>query len=203
MTKVSPTNLLSQVESTNVLRDIKPPVEVPSGWAWLAWVAGALALAALIFWAWKKWGKRVEVRPEMVVPPHIRARHRLRQALMFMDRPQEFCTRVSDAIRAYLEERFELHAPERTTEEFLSELQHSQILSPEQKASLAGFLERCDLVKFARYEPAEAELRELYDAALRLVEQTEPRPDVSAQELAGARSPGSAEPSARSGGEHA
>lgn len=179
MTKVSPTNLLSRLESTNGLRDIKPPVEIPSGWEWLAWAAGALVAAALVFWAWKKWLKRrPEERPEMTVPAHIRARHRLRQALMFIDRPREFCIRVSDAIRYYLEERFDLHAPERTTEEFLSELGRSPLLTAAQKETLASFLERCDLVKFARYEPAEPELRELYDAALRLVEQTEPEPEV-------------------------
>jgi hypothetical protein len=39
---------------------------------------------------------------------------------------------------------------------------------------LGGFLERCDLVKFAQYEPGEPELRELHASALRLVEETEP-----------------------------
>ena len=37
------------------------------------------------------------------------------------------------------------------------------------------FLESCDLVKFAKYEPGEPELRELHSSALRLVEETEPK----------------------------
>lgn len=182
MKKVEPTNLLSQVDSTNVLRDIKPPVEIPSGWGWVIWVAVGLVLLGLAFWVWRRWkNRKLEERPEGYMPPHVRARQRLRQALMFIDQPREFCIRVSDAIRSYLEERFDLHAPERTTEEFLFELQHSPVLNANQKRSLGDFLERCDLVKFARYEPTETELRELYDSALRLVDETEPQPEPLTQ----------------------
>jgi hypothetical protein len=39
---------------------------------------------------------------------------------------------------------------------------------------MGDFLTRCDLVKFARHEPSAPELRELHDAAVRLVEETEP-----------------------------
>ena len=49
------------------------------------------------------------------------------------------------------------------------------LLLPEQKESLGGFLASCDLVKFAKYEPGEKELRELHSSALRLVEETEPK----------------------------
>ena len=85
---------------------------------------------------------------------------------------------VSDTIRWYLEERFSFRAPERTTEEFLYELQGTDLLTPDQKTSLGEFLQRCDLVKFARYEPGEPELRDLHDSALRLVEETEPGPAI-------------------------
>ena len=44
----------------------------------------------------------------------------------------------------------------------------------QQKESLGEFLQQCDLVKFAKYEPGEPEMRELHGAALRLVEETEP-----------------------------
>ena len=64
--------------------------------------------------------------------------------------------------------------PERTTEEFLYELQGTNLLTPDQKESLGEFLKRCDLVKFAKYEPGEPELRDLHDSAVRLVEETEP-----------------------------
>jgi hypothetical protein len=119
-----------------------------------------------------------------VIPPHVRARQKLEEALALIGQPREFCILVSDTIRQYLEERFDFHAPERTTEEFLHELQGTNLLLPDQKESLSEFLKRCDLVKFARYEPREPELRDLHAAALRLVEETEPAtppPDLDAQ----------------------
>src|SRR6266850_377175 len=161
--------------TTNELRDIKPPVEIPSGWAWLSWVAAVLAVFALLYIAWRYWQKRrAETPPVPVMPAHVRARQRLQEALALLGQPREFCILVSDTIRLYLEERFNFLAPERTTEEFLHELQATNLLTPDQKTSLGDFLQRCDLVKFAKYEPGEPELRELHASAVRLVEETEP-----------------------------
>ena len=160
---------------TNGLHDIKAPVEIPSGWTWLAWLLASLALAAAAFWAWRYWQRRQAAAPATPpIPAHVRARQRLRQALALIDQPREFCIAVSDTLRWYLEERFAFRAPERTTEEFLYELQDTNLLTPDQKLSLGDFLQRCDLVKFAKYEPREPELRDLHNSALRLVEETVP-----------------------------
>jgi hypothetical protein len=175
MTKVSPTNLLAKVEGTNSIRDIKPPVDVPMEWTWVLWVLVVLALGALLWWLWRRKHHLAESLPaESLPPPHLRARRRLREALLFLSDPAEFCTRVSSAIRWYLEERFDFHAPERTTEEFLTELRGTNLLTDSQKMALSEFLQRCDLVKFARYEPAEPELMDLHASASRLVDETEP-----------------------------
>jgi hypothetical protein len=165
------------------IRDIKPPVFIPNEWAWLWWTLAALAVVvvALLLWLW--WRRRKNNVP--VVPPvpaYIRARQRLRQALQLLAQPKPFCIAVSDAARTYLEERFTFRAPERTTEEFLRELSASELLSKPQKESLGRFLESCDLVKFAKYEPGETELRELYGSAMRLVDETAP------QEISGSES---------------
>lgn len=163
--------------ATNGLRDIKPPIDIPNPWFWV-WVAlAALALAGLLFWAWKRWRKKkAEAPPAPAIPAHVRAKQKLQEALALIGQPKEFCILVSDTIRWYLEERFNFHAPERTTEEFLYELQETDLLLRDQKESLSEFLKRCDLVKFARYEPLEPELHDLHDAAVRLVEETEPLP---------------------------
>ena len=167
---------------TDGLRGIKPPVEIPNEWAWLWWTLAALAVAALALAAWRWWRKRqTTLPPAIVIPPHIRAKQRLAEALFFIADPNRFCTEVSNAIRMYLEERFNLHAPERTTEEFLSELQKSRHLTRDQKESLGAFLESCDLVKFARFEPTETALRQLHDSALRLVDETQFDPIAPAQ----------------------
>lgn len=173
---VSPTNAVTHA-ATNDIRDIKAPVAIPWGWAWAGWLVGAAAVLALVWWAWKRWRKKKDApKPEVVIPPHERARQRLDAALRLIDEPKPFCIAVSDALREYLEERFGLAAPERTTEEFLAELQAAEQLSVTQKESLAAFLEHCDLVKFARAEPTQTSLRELHAAAVKLVSETEPPP---------------------------
>jgi hypothetical protein len=163
--------------TTNALRDIKPPVAIPSGWEWVWWALGAALVTALAQAAWRWWRKRkAQIALVPPVPAHARAKQKLQEALALISQPKPFCTLVSDTIRLYLEERFDFHAPERTTEEFLHELQGTHRLLPDQKASLGEFLQCCDLVKFAKYEPGEPQLRDLHGSAVRLVEETEPQP---------------------------
>jgi hypothetical protein len=166
------------------IRGIKGPVDVP--WDWAAyqgyfWIAAFLVVAiAMGIWNrflrrlrqrfWAQLFKKPEVKP---VPPHVRARQRLHAALRHISDPRLFCFEVSETLRVYVEERFKLRAPERTTEEFLVELQSSTALDSDQKQSLAAFLESCDLVKFARFEPNESALLELHESALRLVDETQ------------------------------
>jgi hypothetical protein len=163
--------------ATNDIRDIRPPLELPNPWIYVWMALGIIALLAfllaLAIFLVRRHRRRLLPPPPL--PAHLRARQRLQEALVLISKPKPFCIAVSDTLRAYLEERFDFHAPERTTEEFLHELQDTDRLALEQKASLGGFLESCDLVKFARYEPAEAELRGLHAAALQLVEETEPK----------------------------
>ena len=173
MTNVSLSQPLAAAaaQGTNALHDIKPPLAIPSGWLWLWCGFGVLALAAAVFFALRYWRKRkAQIPTTPLVPAHLRAKQRLAEALALLSEPKPFCTMVSDIIRSYLEERFDFHAPERTTEEFLYELQGTNLLLPDQKESLGDFLKRCDLVKFARYEPREPELRDLHQSAVRLVE---------------------------------
>jgi hypothetical protein len=182
------------VNGTNTIqdiRDIKPPIVIPSGLEWLWITLAALAAVAALFIAWKLWKKsRMRVALEPLVPAHIRAKEALQKALELIGQPKEFCILVSDTVRRYLEERFAFHAPERTTEEFLRELSETDLLTADQKESLGRFLENCDLVKFAKYEPGENELRELHSSAVRLVEETEPRENSNAE------SPATVQPSA-------
>src|SRR5439155_23144996 len=110
---------------------------------------------------------------EAIIPPHERARRKLQEALELIHQPRPFCILVSDALRSYLEEAFSMRAPERTTEEFLDELQSSALLSYSQKQLLGDFLMRCDLVKFARDQPPAEQLRELHQGACKLIDETQ------------------------------
>ena len=169
-----PTNQSSLVPA-NDIRDIKPPVEIRSAWELVWWVFGTLLLAVIAYVIWRNWlQRRAQIPIVPPIPAHIRAKQKLQEALALITQPKPFVITVSDTARYYLEERFEFHAPERTTEEFLHELQRTDLLTRDQKDSLGDFLQSCDLVKFAKYEPGEPELRGLHGSALRLVEETEP-----------------------------
>lgn len=181
MESTNPALVLSAPENRNTLsdiHDIRPLVEAPSSWAWLWWCLLAAALLSLFYWGFLYWKKQPKQHPKQPTvpldPPHERARRLLENALAHLHNPERFCVMVSDAIRHYLEEQFRFNAPERTTEEFLEELQESRHLSKDQKHLLADFLAECDLVKFAKSEPEAYELKKLHAAALRLVRETEP-----------------------------
>jgi hypothetical protein len=176
-------NLPQAAASANDIRNIKPPVAIPTGWEWVWWTLGALIVAALLTLLVRYLRRRMKTRPKTPpVPAHVRARQKLNEALALIAQPKPCCTAVSDIIRQYLEERFNFRAPERTTEEFLYELQDTNLLGPDQKDSLGGFLQQCDLVKFAKYEPGEPELRELHGSAIRLIDETQP-PTVDATQV--------------------
>ena len=186
------TNLTAQNSAPAAadIRDIKPPIEIASRWVWLWWAVIALAVAVAAFLLWRWWKNR---KANIVLPPpvpaHVRAKQKLAEALALITQPKPFVIAVSDTARTYLEERFTFRAPERTTEEFLRELAGTKLLLPEQKESLGNFLAGCDLVKFAKYEPGENELRELHHSAVRLVEETEPPPVPDAEAPAAAAQP--------------
>jgi hypothetical protein len=172
------TNQIStnQVELGDI-RPIKSPMVISDPWMWFFIIATILVLGALAYFIWKKWRKAKPLTASTPpLPPHMRALQRLQEVMGMITDPYRFISAVSDIIRQYIEERFDLKAPERTTEEFLLEMKYSPVLAPAHKEQLADFLNRCDLVKFARYEPTETELGEIHHVAVRLVDETQPPP---------------------------
>lgn len=61
-----------------------------------------------------------------------------------------FYTELSECLRRYMEDRFQIMALEMTTEEFLSDLTRKGCLNAEQQAKVRDFLLTSDLVKFAK-----------------------------------------------------
>jgi|YelNatPaOPRAMG01_1025707.scaffolds.fasta_scaffold01027_20 flagellar biosynthesis/type III secretory pathway M-ring protein FliF/YscJ len=162
-------------QETNDIRPIKPPEQISAGWEWLIWFIIFIVSAIIVAYMVRKLRKKQDESViKIVIPPHIKARQRIEQAKKYLSEPRIFCFEISNALRVYLEERFNLRAPERTTEEFLADLQNTNVLISSQKSLLEDFLTRCDLVKFARYEPTEQDLLELQESALKLVDETTP-----------------------------
>jgi len=79
---------------------------------------------------------------------------------------------LSDILRKYIEDRFNIKAPEMTTPEFLVYLKDSKELSAQQKEILKDFLVHCDMVKFAKYGPSAKEIDESFDIVIKFVNET-------------------------------
>jgi hypothetical protein len=161
------------------LADIKPPVDLP-GFRWLRIVWMILAIAALAIIAAlliRYFMRRQKAPPTIkVIPPHeiaLTALNALRHR-GFIERgeAEPFYVELSAIIRIYLEDRFNLRAPEQTTEEFIRTSSQSNVLSLEHRQLTQDFLEQSDLVKFARFEPSSEDMIRAWDAGAKLVRET-------------------------------
>ncbi len=150
------------------IRDIKDLVPIPINWWWWAALLLLLAIAAAVFWWWKR--RQPEVVAPVIAPltPYEIAMRALQQLLADNPSVEVFYTRLSDIVRHYIEERFGLRAPERTTEEFLAEAN----LPAQQMTLLSAFLVECDLVKFARHQPDATDRQRAFAAAEKFVEES-------------------------------
>ncbi len=79
---------------------------------------------------------------------------------------------LSAIVRDYLEQRYEIRAPELTTEEFLQVASRNSNLKTDHRALLSAFLERADRVKFAGYRPDREESLASLEVARKFVEDT-------------------------------
>ncbi len=86
---------------------------------------------------------------------------------------------LSAIVRRYLEMRYEIRAPELTTEEFLNVAARAAELTAEHRVLLTSFLERCDRVKFAGYRPDADESLASLKAARGFVEDTRLREPIA------------------------
>ncbi len=172
-------SVLGPDEEDADIRELKDPIGLPRSYRWILYLAAAAAvLAAGAFLLYRKFFRREPAGPPPPPPRPageiaLEELERIRQAdLPGRGLVKEYYSRVSDTVRRYLENRFALRAPERTTEEFLQEMATTSHLTGDQQELVASFLSESDLVKFARYGPTEREIAGVFAAAVRLVEET-------------------------------
>jgi hypothetical protein len=157
--------------ATADIRDIRGPKYIPSPWLWPAWFGGALALGALGYAAWRR-SRRTLAKAKL---PYEIALDQLEEAraLMQPENAREFSIAVSEIVRNYIEDRFQVLAARRTTEEFLYDLlESSDALLASHRALLADFLIHCDLAKFARWILSVEEMEDMLQSARTFVIET-------------------------------
>jgi hypothetical protein len=165
------------------IKEIAPPVSLSRGWWWLWVLAVALAAAAALWYFWWRRRKSAE-EAELLPQPHEVALRALRdlmaQDLIAKGQAKLLYLRLSAILRHYIEGRFGLLAPEHTTEEFLYEVRDDARFSDSQKQLLREFLEHCDMVKFAEYQPAREEIDDTINTCAQFIAETKPARDEPA-----------------------
>jgi hypothetical protein len=134
------------------IRDIAAPIYVLPWPMWVVYTAAGavLVILALVVWLIVYWWRN---RPAPV-PPTLReiAMAELEKARGQMrgTDPYEFSILVSDILRRYVSAQFSLRATQQTSPEFLASIAELARFAGTEKELLANFLEKCDLIKFAR-----------------------------------------------------
>ncbi len=155
------------------------PTKQPIPYLYIALgVALFLALAALIYWLYKR-KKKVVVQP--VTPPWDKALIDLKEARSLFGKGEgrDYMSRASQILRRYVEERFAIKSTRQTTREFLGSLKHAK--NPDindYRLELQQCLEQADMAKFAHKVQDEESLVVMEHAVTTFVHATRPPVDM-------------------------
>lgn len=141
------------------------------------WISAGVLLTLLLLGAFIAW--RIARRPKPVpppVPPHhiaLREMEELRQSEIWRKPDVDACAvELSFILRRYIEGRFEIQAPDQTTEEFLETVERSAPWSESEQAGLSRFFAVTDQIKYAAARPEREVLEDLLTAVRSFVETT-------------------------------
>jgi len=151
------------------LPDIAPPVNYSLVPPWIIFVTSLIALTIIGLAIW--YGRKLFRKAQPAPSPRERALAALSAIESEVEKiaPYQFSIRVSNILRRYVMEQFDLPMTRQTSVEFLNAIASAANFSNDEKTLLADFLNRCDLIKFARYEATTADSRLLLDEARQFV----------------------------------
>ena len=155
---------------------------------WLPWFLAFAAAVGLVFIVVKRWRKRPigeieDVRPPVPLEPaHIVALRELdrieKEAVWKRGQVKAHHAAVSEVLRTYFERRYNYPALERSTDELRNGMVHLPIRSHE-KELILELLSLTDLVKFAKWNPQQADHQRVVEQGIRFVEVTTITPQTN------------------------
>ena len=149
--------------------DIVPPVDYSLIPPWLIFVIAFVVLSVvglLVWWAVRR--RKPQLPPKLPREIALGELEEIRNEINRMN-PYQFSIRVSDILRRYVTQQYGLPATRQTSIEFLTAAAKSPGFSADEKSLLEDFLNRCDLIKFARYEASISDSELLLEEAIRFV----------------------------------
>ncbi|MCX8010996.1 MAG: hypothetical protein N3A61_07585 [Ignavibacteria bacterium] len=167
------------VDTTADIKDIKEPIKFPLNYYMiLLWVLIGLCVILVGIFLYKKFYKKKvsdAAEVELKKLPHEKALESLQvlesKKLWQNGLIKEYHTEITEIIRRYFEERFNLPALEMTTREVLEKLQISKEAEPILEIT-KDFLNNADMVKFAKFIPMNSVNEEMMKQAYKIVEDT-------------------------------
>jgi hypothetical protein len=145
--------------ATFEIHDIKGQIQYPVTFAevlpWLLGGLGFAALTALLVWLGVRASKRRKEALKPKDPAYIVALRELDKyrsdKYWAPEKQKAFYSGITDVLKYYMDERFEVDAPEMTTAELFDALKGEKDITPEMYGSLKDLFERADFVKFAKF----------------------------------------------------
>jgi hypothetical protein len=178
------------VDTTKAFKPIKDIVEVKfSIWDYWQIMLAALVLIAfgIFLWIYFYKNRRTKIPLSSKVPPEKSHEKALRllselkeKQLVEQGRSKEYFSELSDIIRTYLEERFDISAMEQTTDELLALLKkvnESKAELRKVRPELKLILRTSDLAKFAKASPLPHEYAACMAAAFEIINRTQVKPE--------------------------
>lgn len=161
--------------------DIKGQIQYPLTFKEVApWVLLALVVAAIVYVLVRYvryrrqnrnfFGKPIEKEPAHIVA--LRSLDRIKgQKLWQQNKHKQFYTAVTDTLRQYIAETYDVSAMEQTSAEMFEDLKGRDI-RPETFDRLKELFTTADYVKFAKHLPSEDENKEVIPTAVSFVNET-------------------------------
>lgn len=164
--------------STFEIHDIKGQITYPVTFGEIApWAGGSILLVALVVLAIWYIRRRIAMKKGLESrrkdPPHIIALRELDKyrsdKYWAPDRQKAFYSGITDTLKAYIEARFGVDAPEMTTAELFAALKDSKDITPELFDETRGLFECADFVKFAKHTATDEDNARALPTAVRFV----------------------------------
>jgi Domain of unknown function (DUF4381) len=149
--------------------DIAPPVDYSLIPPWLVFVISFVLLSLLglgTWWAVRR--RKPELPPKLPREIALGDLEQIRREIEKIN-PYQFSIRVSDILRRYVTQQYGVPATRQTSIEFLTAAAKAPSFSADDKSLLEDFLNRCDLIKFAKYEATTSDSALLLEEAIRFV----------------------------------
>lgn len=152
------------IDTTRGLTDIKMPYSAPLTLKEVTpYILGIILIAAIIFLIIYSIKRKKKNKPFFTLPAkpkepaHIVALRELdrikNEKIWQKEKTKQYYSEVTDVLRTYIEERFDIRAMEQTTDEILDGFRYRKDLLTEKSfTNLSQILSLADLVKFAKYK---------------------------------------------------